>query len=166
VVANPIKIIRTQKGGQKLCVGGYMYTWQTDNRPLKSERTGIRWRCVEQASRCRGTSLTDLQCRQCCVIIEHNHPNDQAATECAELIDRMKLRAECSRDKPGVIIAEGIQQLANSARAEMPTTSTAQSSYGASSATADFAGRPARSGRLGYNWRRERRAFFDARLRP
>jgi len=36
----------------------------------------------------------------------------------------MKLRAECSRDKPGLIIAEGIQQLANSARAEMPTTST------------------------------------------
>jgi len=89
-------------------MGGYQYTRQTDNRPFKTERTRIRWRCVERTSRCRGTAVTDMECRQCSLAIEHNHAIDQVVAECAVIVDSMKVRAECSRDKPGVIVAEGI----------------------------------------------------------
>jgi len=119
-----IKLIRTQKGGQKLRVGGYQYTRQTDNCPLKTERTTIRWRCVERTARCHGTAMTDTECRHCSFVIEHNHANDQAAAECAVMVDSMKMRTECSRDKPGVIVTEGIQGLPDMARAALPSSST------------------------------------------
>jgi len=84
-----VTIIRSQKGGQKLCAAGFSYTRQTDNRATANERRDIRWRCVERLPKCRGTAITDLEMKQCNITISHNHPVSVNSTTYATALEKM-----------------------------------------------------------------------------
>lgn len=116
-------VIRSQKGGEKLCFKGYVYTRQTDNRKKVLTSTDIRWRCVQRLSKCRGTALTDAEKKTISIVIDHNHISDNASTTFMVALDKMKIRAACSKDKPSVIVADAIKDLPSNVRAEMPSTS-------------------------------------------
>jgi hypothetical protein len=118
-----LTVVRSQRGGQKLCANGFTYTKQTDNRTKTAPINGIRWRCTDRLHRCRGTAVTDMQIQTCHVLIEHNHPPNEPSTLYTVALSKMKERAACSRDKPSVIVSDAIKDLPDSARAEMPSTS-------------------------------------------
>ena len=49
-----MEVIRNNKGGQKLCLHGYMYVKK------KSKNDWIRWQCSQQTSlKCKGAITTD-----------------------------------------------------------------------------------------------------------
>jgi len=55
----------------------------------------------------------------CRIKLQHNHIADTAVVQCAIAVDKIKLRAACLRDKPAVIVAEGLKDLPDTARCAM-----------------------------------------------
>ena len=50
-----MEFIHSSRGGQKLCLDGYMYTKQV----TRKER--VRWWCVKRVTNCKGAVSTSLQ---------------------------------------------------------------------------------------------------------
>ncbi|XP_058799011.1 FLYWCH-type zinc finger-containing protein 1 [Phymastichus coffea] len=71
------ELVISNKGGPKLIYQGFMYTLH------KKSSQSIRWRCVLRTHQCRGSLITNLECRIPYVRMSHDHPTDYAAVEIA-----------------------------------------------------------------------------------
>ncbi|XP_031776903.1 protein jim lovell isoform X2 [Nasonia vitripennis] len=71
------EIVISNKGGPKLIHKGYMYTLH------KRQPNSIRWRCVLRSHQCRGSLITNRECKKPYVRMCHSHHPDYAAAEVA-----------------------------------------------------------------------------------
>lgn len=80
-----MEIIRSNKGGEKVCYGDYAYTKKS------TSRSTIRWECSKKiAFSCKGQILTDSPAQHILSFKSHNHPPDSAAIKCAKINQIMK----------------------------------------------------------------------------
>ena len=74
-----MEAITSNKGGQKLCLDGFMYIKQW-------QRRNIRWRCAQRSKfGCKGALGTTLDLQNPHVLHDHNHnpdPHSTAAAKC------------------------------------------------------------------------------------
>ncbi|KAL8570351.1 hypothetical protein ACOMHN_035769 [Nucella lapillus] len=108
-----MEVILSQRGGQKLCLDGYMYV----QKLLK--RDWIRWQCVHVIQRsvhCKGAVTTDLNVAEVRSRMEHSHEPDRAAVGVQKLRGRMKATARATRSKPSQILAQGLQDASEETR--------------------------------------------------
>ncbi len=89
--------MKSNKGKEKLCYQGYMYTKQ-----IKRPKT-IRWRCVNRTSFCKGTLITNADLKDPVPRNDHNHPPSSSAIATAKCIGEMKKQAAITEDKPSQI---------------------------------------------------------------
>lgn len=98
-------MIKSNKGGRKLCFGGFMYTRHKDLI------TGVRWRCTKRAQGCKGSIITRESSEDAIVSSEHNHPPSDSATNVAKTRSVMKEVALMSNEKPATVVAQAMQGL-------------------------------------------------------
>lgn len=80
-----MEIIRSNKGGEKLCYGDYAYTKKS------TSRSTMRWECSKKtAFSCKGQIITDSHAQHVLSFKCHNHPPDSAAIKCAKVNQIMK----------------------------------------------------------------------------
>ncbi|XP_064474671.1 uncharacterized protein LOC135388795 [Ornithodoros turicata] len=96
-----MEILESNKGGDKLCVGGYLYT---KHKPVAS---GTRWRCVRRRTGCKGAVVCSGEGGDDCrVSASHDHPPDSGAVNIAKARCRMKNMAMSSTERPAAIVAQ------------------------------------------------------------
>ncbi|KAM7290710.1 hypothetical protein ISCGN_027307 [Ixodes scapularis] len=108
-----METLKSNKGGTKLCVDGYMYTKQQD---LAS---GVRWRCVERGIHCKGALIVDGATGTYSQTVRHNHPPDDAAISVAKSKIQMKETALASKEKPAAIVAQAVRYLSKDGKCLM-----------------------------------------------
>ena len=75
-----MELIRNNKGGEKLCHNGYMYTKKSVSKTTK------RWECARRkAFNCSGKIVTNLDVNETLKFIEHNHGQDDGMIEFTKL---------------------------------------------------------------------------------
>ncbi|KAL8612419.1 hypothetical protein ACOMHN_008404 [Nucella lapillus] len=120
-----MEVILSQRGGQKLCLDGYMYV-----RKLQ-KRDWIRWQCVIQRSaHCKGAVTTDLNVAEVRSRMEHSHEPDRVAVGGQKLRGRMKATARATRSKPGQILAQGLQDASEETRDGLDSWSLSNVTFG------------------------------------
>ena len=80
-----MEIVKTAKGGVKICLNGYMY--------VKKYTTAkqIRWNCVKsRLDGCKGTLVTDKEMGNPKETVPHDHPTDEKAIEVTKTKLQMK----------------------------------------------------------------------------
>ena len=91
-----MEVITSNKGGQKLILGGFMYTKQL-TQPRK-----IRWRCVKRTTNCKASLTTTLDLEDPQLLSAHNHdPSDSSvsAVKCrAQMKQQASFATTCLRD--------------------------------------------------------------------
>lgn len=109
-----LQIIKSNKGKEKLCYLGYQYTKQIEKNGY------IRWRCSLRSQNCKGiikTTQKDLPR----VLIQHNHPPNEALIEVLVCRSAMKAAANTGREKPSQIFARSVCTLSTAARNNLPS---------------------------------------------
>ncbi|KAI6647442.1 hypothetical protein LOD99_12438 [Oopsacas minuta] len=106
------RLIRTNKGGQKLLEGGYVY--------LMHRRVGemTHWQC-EQRGECKArvhTKGIEIVKRT----NEHLHVPDVQATACCEIKASIKRKARDTQDNSHHIIGEGMLTASEGTAAKLP----------------------------------------------
>jgi hypothetical protein len=92
------KIIRSNKGNDKMCLNGHMYNKKHIGK------TTITWRCCKSSSiSCRGGLKTALDHTQVLEINLHNHASSEETISATECKMEMKDRAAASLDKPNQV---------------------------------------------------------------
>ena len=84
-----MEVITSNKGGQKLCLDGFMYIKQW-------QRRNIRWRCAQRSKfGCKGALGTTLDLQNPHVLHDHNHnpdPHSTAAAKChVQMVQQKKI---------------------------------------------------------------------------
>ena len=76
-----MELIRNNKGGEKLCHDGYMYTKKSVSATTK------RWECAQRKAfnNCKGKIVTNLEATEPVSVIEHNHEPDAGMIEYTKL---------------------------------------------------------------------------------
>lgn len=98
-----MEVIKSNKGGTKICFEGYMYT-RSCTRKEKNW-----WKCSEKGSRnCRGSLSTTHQLDNPQAGLPHNHTSDQTSVTYAMCRNMMKQQAATSLDKPSQIFAQAV----------------------------------------------------------
>ncbi|XP_076049608.1 uncharacterized protein LOC143030340 [Oratosquilla oratoria] len=109
-----MEMIKNNKGGQKLCYDGYMYTKKSVNK------TSIRWECSRRkAMKCSATLYTDLDISIEIKGTKHSHNSNTAKVDATKARVQMNEHASATRGKPSQIIADTVVNLPVAARAEI-----------------------------------------------
>lgn len=117
-----MEIISTKRGGQKLCLDGFMYTKKTESKTADR----IVWRCVQRdaAVPCPSTLQTTKSLTNPVLQKSHTHEADQNAVVIAKCRDGMKRKAETSCNRPNQIYTAANAQLPDDAKADLPSADT------------------------------------------
>lgn len=97
--------MKSNKGGQKICCGGFMYTRH------KETANGIRWRCTKRAQGCKGAVITTSGDDDLNITSEHNHGPSDIETNITKTRLTMKQVALMSSEKPASVVAQALQGL-------------------------------------------------------
>ena len=109
-----MEIIKTNRGGQKLCYQGHMYVKK------KSQKSSVVWECSKRKSiGCSGSLKSDLAVSEILQVKPHSHGGDQATVDAEKA--RQIIRQKClgSRDTPGQIFATTMMDLEERAKEVM-----------------------------------------------
>ena len=114
-----MKIIQSTRGGQKLCLQGYMYTKQY------CRKESIRWVCVKRNDGCKGSLMTKVDMKDPRESKDHDHPRDRVEIEVTKARQQMKERAEQTREMPMQIHSEIISSINDpDVQSQLPQAST------------------------------------------
>ena len=101
-----MEIIKNNKGGEKLCYGGYSYTKKATTLSTK------RWECTKRkAFSCNGKVITDFQILTIISFKDHNHLPDLTAIKCAKVHTNMKENALQGRGNTRQIVLDAMVPL-------------------------------------------------------
>ena len=113
-----MEIIKSNKGGIKICYEGYMYTKQIE------KNASIRWRCASRTTGCKGTMTTTDSMENPTPLNTHKHVPDENAIKVTKCRLKMKEKAATSRAAPTQIYAEAVQEVDDNVRASLPDETT------------------------------------------
>lgn len=105
-----MEIITTNKGGQKLCFNGCMYTKKV------ARKHHIWWTCVKRTNHCKGSLTTSLTVTNPVPVLEHNHDGNVLKVEATKARSSLNDVAGQTRDKPSHLVAQTMSHLAEDAR--------------------------------------------------
>ena len=92
-----IEVIRNNKGGEKLCYNGYMYTEKSTSGTTK------RWECSRRSvSSCNGKITTNLEVSDIISSKEHNHERDEGSVEAAKMHTTLYQQAKSTRGNTSI----------------------------------------------------------------
>ena len=87
-----MEIIRNNKGGDKLCYDGYMYTRKS------ASDVHIRWECTRRkAYNCNGKVKTDIDVTAVTSTTEHNHGQNFGSIEFLKVRNKYNLSLNKTR---------------------------------------------------------------------
>ena len=110
-----MEIIKSNKGGLKLCYQGFMYTKHA------TRKTSQWWKCVKRSSTgCRGSLSTTLQNENPVPGQPHNHAPSETLISYSKARNTMKDQASNTRDKPSQIFAQVVAQCDDDVQALLP----------------------------------------------
>ena len=110
-----MEILKSNKGGSKLCFEGYMYT----RHALR--KTKQWWKCTMKSSRgCRGSLSTDLQHNNPVPGQPHNHSPEESSVNLTRLRNNMQEKALSTRNAPSQIVAECVSTTSNAVKSMLP----------------------------------------------
>ena len=106
-----MEVLKTSRGGDKICYEGYMYTKRD------TKKTRIRWECTQRKSRpCKGAITTSLTLDDVRVTVAHSHDNDNSSVEAEKLRCNIREKAKASRESTACLLATAIQEAPESVR--------------------------------------------------
>ncbi|VDI65786.1 Hypothetical predicted protein [Mytilus galloprovincialis] len=110
-----MEVIKSNKGGSKLCYQGYMYTKHTTRKTVQW------WKCVKRSSTaCKGSITTSLQNENPTPGQPHNHDPSDISIKYTKSRYAMKEQAALTRDKPSQIFAQVVSTCEDDVQAMMP----------------------------------------------
>ena len=93
-----LKVIASNKGAEKICFAGHMYTKKHEGN------TSVTWRCTKRSStKCLGTLKTSLDFKNPVEIGYHCHERSDDVVKLTEVKEQMKLKAQTSLDNPNQV---------------------------------------------------------------
>ena len=114
-----MEVIRSNKGGQKILLDGYMYTKKSTRKAC------IWWSCVcSRTLQCKGSLKTSLTVEDPEIGATHNHDPSPATTEVAK--DNMKQLAAVTREKPAHLVIRTLTDITEDARLRFPKEDAAK----------------------------------------
>ena len=115
-----MEVIRSNRGGQKICLDGYMYTKK------KESNNCIMWRCVERKGvvPCSASMKTNLAMENLQLLKIHNHQAVPGRVDVVKARGQMKARARSSLDKPNQIFVNTNANMTEDAKALLATPET------------------------------------------
>ena len=94
-------MIKNNKGGAKLCFGGYMYTKKVVNKST------IRWECSQRRAMSWKGSLTAVtQIQRAVHSVSHSHDSNQDTVTASKIVAATKDTAVTNRTKPSQLLAD------------------------------------------------------------
>ncbi|XP_068211688.1 uncharacterized protein pre-mod(mdg4)-O [Palaemon carinicauda] len=109
----------SNKGREKMCVNGYMYTRHSTTNNYR------HWRCTKRGSGCKGRLRTPVDTLEDPVSVNvHNHQPNEIEVQVTVARVSMKRRATETRDKPSNIYQGVLQELDGMTRAFLPQEAT------------------------------------------
>lgn len=116
VIQFQMEILKSNKGGSKLCFEGYTYT----RHALR--KTKQWWKCTLKSSQgCRGSLSTDLHNENPVPSQPHNHAPQEDSANLIRCRNNMNHKAESTFNKPSQIFAECVSTTSNAVKAMLPT---------------------------------------------
>ncbi|CAM1319229.1 Uncharacterised protein g7146 [Pycnogonum litorale] len=114
-----MEVIRSNKGGEKLCYDGHMYTKKSSSVSTK------RWECSKRAAlSCNGNVTTDIDVSHVISSVDHNHERNGFAVEATKMRENLRQRAIGNRSNTSQILADAIEQLTEGGRVAMGNTNS------------------------------------------
>ena len=110
-----MEVIRSNKGGLKLCYEQYMYTKKS------ASKSSIFWTCTNRTSGCSGSLRTNLDITDVVRGTDHDHPPNELKISVVKVRAEMKRLATQSNDKPSVVYANSIMDAEDNALACLPS---------------------------------------------
>lgn len=110
-----MEILKSNKGGSKLCFEGYRYT----RHALR--KTKQWWKCTMKSSRgCRGSLSTDLQHNNPVPGQPHNHSPEESSVNLTRLRNNMQEKALSTHNAPSQKFAECVSTTSNAVKSMLP----------------------------------------------
>lgn len=100
-----MEFIQSSRGGQKLCLDGYMYTKQV------TRKDRVRWRCVKRVTNCKGAISTSLQLEDIRKEQRHNHDGNPMEVEAAKVKANLKEKATQGKDCPKLLYTQALSTI-------------------------------------------------------
>ena len=101
-----MEVIQSNKGGEKLCYDGHMYTKKSTSSSTK------RWECAKRtALSCNGKITTDIDVSRVISRIEHNRDGNIFTIEAVKMRENLRQRLIGNRGNTSQILAECMEQL-------------------------------------------------------
>ena len=98
-----MELVKSNKGGDKLCYEGFCYTKRYESK----NRT--RWQCSERhGSKCKGAVVKNLAVDVVHSSFAHNHLPNGRKVAATKVKLAMKHQATLSRGRPGQILADAL----------------------------------------------------------
>ncbi|XP_076068368.1 uncharacterized protein LOC143040817 [Oratosquilla oratoria] len=114
-----MEIIKTTRGGDKLCLDGFMYVKK------RTYSNWIRWNCARsRTTGCKGALTTSDSFEDPRSFLSHNHPADRTGVEVTKLRTTMKAQAKQSRSRPNQILTQALLQASTEVRANLGSVQT------------------------------------------
>ena len=113
-----MELIQSNKGGQKLCRNGYIY------KKKSRSNSSIFWCCVKQTMGCKATLRTTVEIMHPIESKKHNHAPDNNEISVAKARTVMKLQAQTTHDKPGLVYANSVAHVEEATMAHLPSVET------------------------------------------
>lgn len=114
-----MEIIKNNRGGEKLCLDGFMFTKKN------TKKSTIRWECSERrALSCKGSLTTDLNVEIAKGNTEHSHPPNNSKVEAIKLMSTIKQNATTVRGHTSQILADAVSTVPVEVRVELGKTDT------------------------------------------
>ena len=112
-----MEIIKNNKGGEKLCYEGHMYTKHVERGDV------VVWRCVKRNSGCKGQIQIKVN-NPPVLSTEHNHLEDQRKVDIGKVRADMKDQARRFDGKPSQIIARSLVDVPVNSLLLLPSNDT------------------------------------------
>ena len=107
-----MEIIKTNKGGQKIILDGYMYTKKS------TSNSHIWWTCVRRNDHCKGSLKTSVTMDDYVKGNEHNHDPRDTTVTVVKLKVQLKELAKNTREKPALLVAQALENIPACSRIE------------------------------------------------
>ena len=120
-INSTMEIITTKRGGQKLCLDGFMYTC----KHVAKQKNEITWRCVKRTSSgCKAILQTTKDYEDATLQTVHNHISDNVGAEIEITRHGMKSTAKTTNDKPNQIVTFATSTASDQVKARLPEADT------------------------------------------
>ncbi|XP_068204568.1 uncharacterized protein [Palaemon carinicauda] len=114
-----MEVIRNNKGGEKLCYNGYIYTKKSASKTTK------RWECSRRSAlNCNGIITTNLEVSAIISSKDHNHELDEGSVEAAKMHTTLYQQAKSTRGNTSRIVADSLESMTQEGRLAMGNLNT------------------------------------------